>query len=74
MTATTYTHNGTAIKRGASFGGWLSRLFDRMVEAQTLRARKMVAQQLSTMSDAHLKDLGFAESDIERLRMDHPVR
>lgn len=69
MTATTYTPNGATAKSAASLGGWFHRLFERMVEAQTLRARRMVAQQLSTLSDAHLQDLGFAEADIERLRM-----
>lgn len=75
MTATTYTHthNDAAAKRGVAVGSWLARLFERMVESQSLRARRMVAQQLSTLSDSHLRDLGFADADIARLRMRRPA-
>lgn len=67
MTATTYTHI-PGVKPVVSFGGWLVRLFERLVEAQEIRVRKRVQTILRNYDDETLKNIGYTESEIENLR------
>ena len=67
MTATTYTHLPGA-KPGASSGGWLSRVFWRIAEAQEQRFTLRVAKILSTYDDAYLKKIGYTPAKIKQLR------
>lgn len=45
MTVTTYTHKPGS-RSDASFGGWMIRLFEKVIEAQELRARRRVKAHL----------------------------
>ncbi|GAB4236234.1 MAG: hypothetical protein Kow0032_21230 [Methyloligellaceae bacterium] len=67
MSATTYTEIRGG-KSGASFGGWLLRLFERMIEAQELRVRERVQAILRTYDDEVLLDIGYTPEEIEQLR------
>lgn len=67
MTATTYTQV-PGRKSGSSFGGWLVRIFERVVEAQQRRIRKQVHDQLRSFSDETLKEIGYSAAAIRKLR------
>lgn len=67
MTATTYTHIPGA-KPSASFGGWLGRVFWRMIEAQEKQAKKRIARHFRGYNDEYLTKLGYNPADIARIR------
>ena len=71
MTATTYTHLGGAksgsSSKGTSIGGWLSRVFWSIAEAQEKAARERVARHFRGLDDAYLAKLGYAPGDISRI-------
>ncbi|MDA7947627.1 MAG: hypothetical protein MPJ78_09125 [Hyphomicrobiaceae bacterium] len=68
MTATTYNRGISGSKPGSSFGGWLSRIFWNIVEAQERQARRRIAQHFRGLDDEHLEKLGYSIADIKRLR------
>ena len=67
MTATTYT-NLPGSRPGTSAGGWFSRFFWRMIEAQEQRIVRRVAKIFVTYDDAELKKIGYSAAEITRLR------
>ncbi len=67
MTATTYTH-APGSRPNVSFGGWLVRFFEKMIEAQELRARRHVQAHLRWQDDEVLKAAGYSAANIKRLR------
>ena len=72
MTATTFTQlPGT--NRGVSAGSWFGRMFDRVIEAQEIAARRRVSDVLRTYDDETLKFAGFNARDIERIRRGEQV-
>lgn len=72
MTATTYNNIGSAksgsSSKGTSIGGWLSRVFWSIAEAQEKAARERVARHFRGLDDAYLAKLGYAPGDISRIR------
>jgi uncharacterized protein YjiS (DUF1127 family) len=58
---------------GSKFG-FLTRFFERIVEARVRRAEMQVQPFLAKLSDDRLKDLGFTGDDIEKLREKHYVQ
>ena len=72
MTATTYTQL-PATKPGVSFGGWLSRLFSRMIAAREHSVSHRVAKIIRTYDNAHLKEFGYTSAEIARLRQGNRV-
>ena len=67
MSATTYTTVPGA-HPGASSGGWLSRVFARLIEARELQARRVVNNHLRSLDTETLKSLGLTPAEIRRLR------
>jgi hypothetical protein len=54
--------------------GFLTRFFERLIEARIRRAEMHVQAHLAKLSDERLKDLGFTGDHIERLREKHYVQ
>lgn len=67
MSATTYTNIPRA-RQTSEAGGWFSNLLERMVEVQAARVRRDVYTQLRGFGDETLRELGFSDTEIERLR------
>ena len=67
MTATTYT-NIPGAKPGASFGGWLSRIFWRIAAAREKQTRARIARHFQGQDSEHLTRLGYSPADIRRIR------
>ncbi len=67
MTTTTYT-NIPGAKPGASFGGWLSRFFWRMIEAKEKQTRVRIAAHFRGLDDEYLIRIGYSPADIARVR------
>ncbi len=67
MRATTYTTVPGA-HPGATSGGWLSRIFARLVEAREAQARRVVNSHLRSLDSETLKSLGLEPAEIRRLR------
>ena len=67
MTATTYT-NIPGAKLAASFGGWFSRFFWRMIEAKEKQTRRRIADHFRGLDDEYLTRLGYLPADIARIR------
>ena len=67
MTTTTYTHS-LGGKPGASIKVWLTRFFQRMIEAREKQMAFRVAMILSSYGDEQLKSYGYAPADIALLR------
>lgn len=67
MTVTTYTHTPGS-RSDVSFGGWMIRFFEKMIEAQELRARRRVKAHLRWQRDEVLKAAGYSAADIKRIR------
>lgn len=65
MTYATYTSNATP---GSGFGGrvasLLARMFAKYSEAREREARRLIAQHLSHLDEATLKDLGYSRVEI----------
>ena len=68
MTATTYRGDVSGSKPGSSFGGWLSRVFANIIQAQEKEARRRVAMHFRGLDDEHLQKLGYSPADVWRLR------
>ena len=68
MTATTFNRDISGSKPGSSFGGWLSRFFSNILQAQEKEARRRVAMHFRGLDDDHLLKLGYTQADITRLR------
>ena len=68
MTATTYRGDVSGSQPGSSFGGWLSRVFWTIVQAQEKEARRRVAMHFRGLDDEYLQKLGYSPADISRLR------
>ena len=67
---TTGRHDG---ERKSSRAGLLRRIFDAMVEAKTLEARRRIVPYLQAATDQRLTDLGFTAADIASIRAGEPV-
>lgn len=67
FTAATSTETAPARPR------FLTRLFERLIEARMRRAEMQVQPHLAKLSDERLKDLGFDGKAIENLREKHYV-
>lgn len=68
MATSTYEASSAVFAAGQSKPGLFSRMLDRIVEAQTRRARIMVADFFAEKSDAELSQYGWTKAEIERLR------
>src|SRR5262245_28631076 len=67
---TTARHDGES---KSSRAGLLRRIFEAIVEAKTLEARRRSAAYLQAVSDQQLVDLGFTAADIASIRTGEPV-
>ena len=67
MGATTY-RTVPGAHPGATSGGWLSRIFARLIEARELQARRVVKAHLRSLDNETLKSLGLEPAEIRRLR------
>jgi len=67
MTATTY-RDLQGSKPGSSFGGWLRRVFWRIVDAREKQVRERIARHFNGLDDEYLTKLGYSSADIRRVR------
>ena len=68
MATSTYDASGAILDAGQSKPSLFTRMMDRIVEAQTRRARIMVADFFAEKSDAELSRYGWSQAEIKRLR------
>lgn len=68
MATSTYDASGAILATGQSKPSLLNRMMDRIVEAQTRRARVMVADFFAEKSDVELSQYGWSQEEIKRLR------
>lgn len=66
MSTTTYIPGHSSKKTNGK--GFFGRLFDRLVDAQSLAAVRKVSDYFRSQPTRQLEDYGFSESEIERLR------
>ena len=63
-----FTAETTTTETAAAKPGFLTRFFERIIEARVRRAELQVQPYLAKLSDERLRDLGFTGEDIEKLR------
>ena len=68
MATSTYDVSDAILSAGQPKPSLFSRILDRIVEAQTRRARTMIADFFAEKSDAELSHYGWSKEDIEHLR------
>jgi hypothetical protein len=66
MAATTFTHL-PGRKTDAPSGSWLTRFFDRVIEARAAQVRHQINAQLRYFDDETLRAIGFTDADVARL-------
>jgi len=69
-----FTAEATTTEAAAAKPGFLTRFFERIIEARVRRAELQVQPFLAKLSDERLRDLGFTGQDIEKLREKHYVQ
>jgi uncharacterized protein YjiS (DUF1127 family) len=69
-----FTAEDTTTEATSAKPGFLSRFFQRLIEARIARAEQEVKPFLARLSDERLRDLGFTGGDIEKLRERHYVQ
>ena len=67
-------HGGTRTETGTKKPGFLTRFFERLIEARIRRAEMQVQPFLAKLSNERLRDLGFTGDDISKLREKHYVQ
>ncbi len=67
MSTTTYIPSGTQPKPHKK-KGWLTRFFQRVIEAQHRVGERKAAEYFRTLSDSHLQELGFTAAEIRNIR------
>lgn len=69
MATSTYNASvATSAKADLSKPGIFSKFFDRFVDVQTAKARGIIADYLTGVSDQELLSYGWEPADIKRLR------
>lgn len=69
-TTTTLLAGAPAVAAPKSGPGIFRRALDRLVAAQEARARRQIAGYMARFTDARLKEYGYTEAEIARLRGD----
>jgi uncharacterized protein YjiS (DUF1127 family) len=68
MSTTTATLDARDSVGETSRGGWLERIYRRLLAGREAHARAIVDSHLARLPDASLVDLGFEEAQIRRIR------
>lgn len=51
-------------------GGWVQRVFDRLLAARETQAHRYLVDYLAGLSDARLTDLGYTGEQIRQIRVE----
>lgn len=68
MATTTLDAHAAVVDAAETSDGFFARAYKRFMAAQEARASRIVSRELSLMSERQLTDLGFAESDVAKIR------